>query len=157
MSNPSPLPHLPLSEQMRRGQVFAADCPSRTLLDHVTSRWGVLVLVALRGGGTLRFSDLRRRIGGVSEKMLAQTLQTLEADGLVLRRAYPVVPPHVEYSLTGLGSEAAGHVEALVDWIEASLPRVLQARAERAAKAPAPVHDVPQERLQGRRHAASGP
>ncbi|MCD7098344.1 helix-turn-helix transcriptional regulator [Stenotrophomonas sp. MMGLT7] len=128
-----------LSEQLQRGQVFAADCPSRAVLDHVTSRWGVLALVALRAG-TLRFSDLRRRIGGVSEKMLAQTLQTLEADGLVLRRAYPVVPPHVEYSLTALGGEAAGHVEALVDWIEASLPRVLQARAGRQpAQAPEPT------------------
>jgi DNA-binding HxlR family transcriptional regulator len=86
---------------MRRGQLFAADCPSRGVLDHVTSRWGVLALVALRDG-TLRFSELRRRIGGVSEKMLAQTLQALEEDGFVLRTAHPEVPPRVDYRLTPL-------------------------------------------------------
>ena len=114
---------LPLSERLRRGQLFAADCPSRGVLDHVTSRWGVLALVALRDG-TLRFSELRRRIGGVSEKMLAQTLQALEEDGFVLRTAHPEVPPRVDYRLTPLGAEVAAHVAALVDWIEVNLPRV---------------------------------
>jgi len=89
----------------------------------------VLVLVALRGG-THRFSDLRRLIGGVSEKMLAQTLQWLEADGFVLRIAYPVVPPHVEYSLTPLGTEVASQVAGLADWIEVNLPRILGARSD---------------------------
>ena len=118
---------LPLSERMRRGQLFAADCPSRGVLDHVTSRWGVLALVALRDG-TLRFSELRRRIGGVSEKMLAQTLQALEEDGFVLRTAHPEVPPRVDYRLTPLGTEVAAHVAALVDWIELNLPRVQRMR-----------------------------
>ena len=118
-----------LSEQMRRGELFAVDCPSRDVLQHVTSRWGVLVLVALRRG-THRFSDLRRVIGGVSEKMLAQTLQWLEADGFVLRVSYPVVPPHVEYSLTPLGDEVALRVRDLADWIEVKLPEILQAKPE---------------------------
>ncbi len=87
------------------------------MLEHVTSRWGVLVLAALRPG-VLRFSELRRRVSGVSEKMLAQTLRHLEADGLVLRTAYPEVPPRVEYSLTERGAEVAVLVAALVDWIE---------------------------------------
>lgn len=121
---------LPLSERMRRGQLFAADCPSRGVLDHVTSRWGVLALVALRDG-TLRFSELRRRIGGVSEKMLAQTLQALEEDGFVLRTAHPEVPPRVDYRLTPLGAEVAAHVAALVDWIEINLPRVQRMRQAR--------------------------
>ena len=121
---------LPLSERMRRGQLFAADCPSRGVLDHVTSRWGVLALVALRDG-TLRFSELRRRIGGVSEKMLAQTLQALEEDGFVLRTAHPEVPPRVDYRLTPLGAEVAAHVAALVDWIEVNLPRVQRMRQAR--------------------------
>lgn len=121
---------LPLSERMRRGQLFAADCPSRGVLDHVTSRWGVLALVALRDG-TLRFSELRRRIGGVSEKMLAQTLQVLEEDGFVLRTAHPEVPPRVDYRLTPLGTEVAAHVAALVDWIELNLPRVQRMRQAR--------------------------
>lgn len=108
--------------------VYAATCPSRDVLDHVTSRWGVLVLLALKEE-MHRFSALRRKIGGVSEKMLAQTLSTLEADGFVQRTAYPEVPPRVEYRLTPLGEEVAERVERLVDWLEGNLPRVLKARA----------------------------
>ena len=78
--------------------------------------------------GTLRFSELRRKIGGVSEKMLAQSLQTLAEDGFVLRVSHPVVPPFVEYSLTPMGEEVAEHVATLTDWIEVNLPRVLNAR-----------------------------
>ncbi len=121
-----------LTEQMRDGNLFAEQCPSRDVLKHVTSRWGVLILVALQGG-THRFSDLRRKMGGVSEKMLAQTLQWLEADGFVNRKSYPVVPPHVEYSLTPLGCEVAEKVAGLADWIEGNLPRVLASRSERDA------------------------
>ena len=121
---------MPLAELMRRGVLFSEKCPSREVLKHVTSRWGVLVLVALLGG-THRFSDLRRKIGGVSEKMLAQTLQWLEGDGFVLRTAYPVVPPHVEYSLTPLGLEVAQQVEGLADWIEENLPRIMQSQSGR--------------------------
>lgn len=120
---------LTLSAQMLRGNLFAEQCPSREVLKHVTSRWGVLVLVALLAG-THRFSDLRRKVSGVSEKMLAQTLQWLEGDGFVLRRSYPVVPPHVEYSLTPLGREVGLRVQGLADWIELNLPSILQARAE---------------------------
>jgi DNA-binding HxlR family transcriptional regulator len=120
----------PLSEQLQRGDLLAAACPSREVLKHVTSRWGVLVLMALEGG-TRRFSELRRMIGGVSERMLAQTLQWLEGDGLVDRVAYEVVPPHVEYSLTPLGREAAERVRALADWIETSLPRIARRWGER--------------------------
>jgi DNA-binding HxlR family transcriptional regulator len=116
-----------LSAQMMRGEVFSDQCPSREILKHVTNRWGGLVLVALLLG-THRFSDLRRKLSGVSEKMLAQTLQTLEADGFVMRVSYPVVPPHVEYSLTPLGAELAKQVELLVDWIEINLPRILDAQ-----------------------------
>lgn len=120
-----------LATLMARGELFAAECPSRAVLQHVTSRWGVLVLVALLAG-THRFSDLRRKIGGVSEKMLAQTLQWLEGDGFVLRTQYPVVPPHVEYSLTPMGVEVARQVEGLADWIEGNLGRILSGRRERA-------------------------
>jgi DNA-binding HxlR family transcriptional regulator len=124
---------LPISEQLQRGNLLAADCPSREVLKHVTSRWGVLVLMALEGR-TRRFSELRRMIGGVSERMLAQTLQWLEGDGLIDRVAYPVVPPHVEYSLSPLGVEAAARVRALADWIETSLPRIAETWAEREAR-----------------------
>ena len=97
--------------------VFPQACASRTLLDHVVSKWGVLVLVALAEGNPLRWSELRRRAQGVSEKMLAQTLRTLQADGLVHREALPVVPPHVEYTLTPAGSELAAHLVPLMHWI----------------------------------------
>jgi DNA-binding HxlR family transcriptional regulator len=120
-----------LSEMVRRGDLLSDKCPSRDVLKHVTSRWGVLVLIVLEGG-TFRFSGLRRRIGGVSERMLAQTLQWLETDGLVLRVAHDVVPPRVEYSLTPLGREAAAHVRTLADWIETSLPRIAQTWETRA-------------------------
>lgn len=110
-----------------KGDVFAEKCPSRKVLNHVTSRWGVLLLLGLRGG-TYRFSELRRKVGGISEKMLAQTLQTLESDGFVLRIAYPVVPPHVEYRLTSTGDEVSQRVEALTDWIEQNLPAIFAAR-----------------------------
>jgi DNA-binding HxlR family transcriptional regulator len=103
------------------------------VLQNVTSRWGVLVLVALMAG-TYRFSELRRKIGGVSEKMLAQTLQALEADGFVLRTACPVVPPHVEYSLTRMGQEVAREVESLADWIEGNLYRIMEQRTAKASE-----------------------
>jgi DNA-binding HxlR family transcriptional regulator len=120
---------LSLSEQMRRGDLMAAACPSREVLKHVTSRWGVLVLIGLEDG-TRRFGELRRLIGGVSERMLAQTLQWLESDGLVDRVARQVVPPHVEYSLTPLGREAAAKVRELADWIETRLPGILAQREQ---------------------------
>ncbi|MFJ7061124.1 winged helix-turn-helix transcriptional regulator [Streptomyces microflavus] len=102
-------------------------CPSRLVLEHVTSRWGVLVLAALLGR-SYRFSELRRTIGGVSEKMLAQTLQTLERDGFVHRDAKPVIPPRVDYSLTPLGAEAAEQVWALARWTERQVDAVQSAR-----------------------------
>lgn len=80
-----------------------------------------------------RFSELRRAVGGVSERMLAQTLQQLEQDGMVARVAYQVVPPHVEYSLTPLGREAAEKVRVLADWIEMSLPRIMKHWEKRSA------------------------
>ena len=97
-------------------------CPSRQILNHVTSRWGVLVLIALQDG-THRFSALRRRVGGVSERMLAQTLRALEEDVFVRRTAHAVVPPHVDYDLTPPGHEVAIRVRALAECIEGFVAR----------------------------------
>jgi DNA-binding HxlR family transcriptional regulator len=97
------------------------------VLEHVTSRWGVLVLAALLER-SYRFSELRREVSGVSEKMLAQTLQTLERDGFVHRDAQPVIPPRVDYSLTVLGREVAEQVWALTRWVENRLDDVFAAR-----------------------------
>jgi len=112
---------------MQRGELLNVKCPSRDVLRHMTSRWGVLVLIAL-AQGTLRFSELRRKVGGVSEKMLAQTLLWLEEDGLVVRRAFPVKPPHVEYSLSALGQQVGPIIEHLADWIECNLPQIMHQR-----------------------------
>ena len=117
----------------RRGDLSQPLCPSRLVLEHLTSRWGVLALIALLER-THRFSELGRRIGGVSEKMLAQTLQALERDGFVLRVALPVIPPHVEYSLSPMGREVAAHIAALTSWIERSLPRITRAQQLAADK-----------------------
>jgi len=133
-----PVPAGTISEQMRRGELFSAQCPSRDVLKHVTSRWGVLLLAALMQG-TRRFSELRRTVGGVSEKMLAQTLRWLESDGFVLRKSFATVPPHVEYSLTPLGREVGQHVVALADWIEVRLPDILQAQTMLAGDAARPA------------------
>lgn len=113
----------------RTSDVNRPMCPSRLVLEHVTSRWGVLALAALLER-SYRFSELRREVGGVSEKMLAQTLQTLERDGFVVRDAKPVIPPRVDYSLTGLGREAAEQVWGLARWAERRLGAVDAARAE---------------------------
>ena len=108
-----------LAELRAKSDGFAPDCPTRVLLDHITSRWGVLILVAL-SSGTMRWGELRRWAGGISEKMLAQTLRTLGADGLVLREQRPVVPPHVDYSLTDRGRELAALLLPLMEWVIAA-------------------------------------
>jgi DNA-binding HxlR family transcriptional regulator len=109
------------------GEVFAAACPSRVVLDHVTSKWGVLVLVAL-SGGSQRWSELRRRAEGISEKMLAQTLRTLEADGFVHRDAQPVIPPRVDYSLTDRGTELVSLLLPLFGWVVANADDIVGER-----------------------------
>lgn len=110
-----------------RPDVLHPRCPSRQILQHLTSRWGALVLVAL-AGRTLRFSELRRALGDVSDRMLAQTLQGLEADGMIRRTAHDVVPPHVDYALTEIGEEAAVLVKGLASWVERRLPDILDCR-----------------------------
>ena len=108
--------------------VFAKNCPSRTVLEHVTSKWGGLVLVILAEGRPVRWSELRRRAEGISEKMLAQTLRILVADGLVIRDARPVVPPYVEYSLTSRGQEFAALYLPMMAWIAENAADILGER-----------------------------
>ncbi|MCX4742830.1 winged helix-turn-helix transcriptional regulator [Streptomyces antibioticus] len=107
--------------------VFAKVCPSRGTLEHVTGRWGGLTLGALYEG-SLRFNELRRRVDGVSEKMLSQTLHALERDGLVHREAQPTNPPRVDYELTPLGREVAGRLLSLIHCVEGRMDEVLAAR-----------------------------
>ena len=118
------------------GDSYAPDCPGREVLDHVVSKWGMLVMLAL-AERTYRYAELRRRVGGVSERMLALTLRTLVEDGFVARRDYGEVPPRVEYALTPLGRGLAAHLDALGRWIATNTPKVLAARErhrQRAAK-----------------------
>ncbi|WP_181782148.1 winged helix-turn-helix transcriptional regulator [Pseudonocardia pini] len=107
------------------GDAFDSDCPARVVLDHITSKWAVLVLVALLEDGETRFSALRRRVGGVSEKMLAQTLRTLEGDGFVVRTVVPSTPPQVSYALTDLGRDLTLHLSGLIGWINARVPEIV--------------------------------
>ncbi|MEU8177541.1 helix-turn-helix domain-containing protein [Microbispora hainanensis] len=107
--------------------VFSRKCTSRSVLETITGRWAILALAALYEA-PYRFNALRRRVDGVSEKMLSQTLQALERDGMVLREAEHTIPPRVEYSLTPLGREAAERLLPLIDWAEERMPDVVTAR-----------------------------
>ncbi|MEU9734071.1 helix-turn-helix domain-containing protein [Streptomyces sp. NPDC048002] len=115
------------AEQELPYNVFARACPSRGTLEHVTGRWGALTLGALHEG-PLRFNELRRRVDGVSEKMLSQTLHALERDGLVDREAQPTNPPRVDYELTPLGRGVAERLLALIHFVEGEMDGVLSAR-----------------------------
>lgn len=114
--------------------VFSRQCPSRGTLEHVTGRWGALTLGALHDG-TFRFNELRRRVDGVSEKMLSQTLHALERDGLVHRDAQPTNPPRVDYRLTPLGREVADRLMNLIHFVEGRMDDVLEARERYDARA----------------------
>jgi DNA-binding HxlR family transcriptional regulator len=110
--------------------VMDAQCPSRLVLDRIADKWTALVIQVL-AHGTMRYAALRREIGGISQKMLTQTLRSLERDGLVQRKVYPVVPPKVEYALTRLGGTLIEPLQGLCRWSEKHLPE-LQANRARA-------------------------
>lgn len=113
--------------------VFSRDCASREILQNVTSRWGLLALVALVDG-ELRFNALRRRVDGVSERMLSVTLQALERDGYVNREMLQAIPPRVEYSLTHMGRAVAERLAGLIDLVEGQVGAVTDARDEYDAR-----------------------
>ncbi|MEU1549331.1 MULTISPECIES: winged helix-turn-helix transcriptional regulator [Nocardia] len=107
--------------------VYSAKCPTREVLDHIAGKWTVLIIDAL-ADGTMRYTDLRNRIEGISQKMLTQTLRQLEADGFVTRTVHPTVPPRVDYTLTDLGHSLRTPIAALRDWIESNINRIEAAR-----------------------------
>ena len=117
---------------------FPSACPSRIVLDHVTSKWGVLVLAAL-ADGTLRWGELRREVDGISEKMLAATLRTFEADGFVHRVPYPQIPPRVEYSLTDRGRELCEAMSPLLTWVVANADAVVAGAIRDRPRGPWPA------------------
>ncbi|WCT77288.1 winged helix-turn-helix transcriptional regulator [Novosphingobium humi] len=111
----------------KRGDVFARNCPTRQLLDRVGDKWSILLLGML-GEGEMRFSALKRRVDGISQKMLAQTLRTLERDGLISRHVEPTVPVSVTYAITPLGRELLGALQWLIDWAETRMGAVAEAQ-----------------------------
>lgn len=110
--------------------VFKPQCPSRIVLDRIADKWTALIIQVL-ANGTRRYASLHREIGGISQKVLTQTLRSLERDGLVLRKVYPLAAPRVEYSLTRLGRTLIDPLHALCRWSEKHLPE-LQANRTRA-------------------------
>jgi DNA-binding HxlR family transcriptional regulator len=119
-----------------RGDVCSAHCGSRKVLDLVADKWAVIVIYVL-ARGTRRFGELQRTVGGVSQKMLTQTLRGLERDGLVERKVYPVIPPRVEYSLSPLGETLVEPLSALCRWAEEHFWEVERARDAASTAAPA--------------------
>lgn len=109
----------------RAFDVMAVDCPSRLVLEHVTSRWGSLTLAAL-SAEPARFGEIRRKVDGISEKMLSQTLKALEADGLLDRRVQSTLPPHVDYALTPAGERVAIAVTSLIGAVYDVMPEVMK-------------------------------
>ena len=122
-----PIQGNPVETAWLKGDVFAADCPTRLLLDRIGDKWTVLVLLLL-GEEPYRFNELKRRIAGVSQKMLSQTLRMLERDGLVTRHVVATKPVSVSYAITPLGGELIDALRALMTWSEARIGTVLAAQ-----------------------------
>jgi DNA-binding HxlR family transcriptional regulator len=110
------------------GDVFNPGCPARAILEILAEKWALL-LVHMLARGPARTAELRRQIGGISDKMLIQTLRRLERSGFVARHAYPEVPPRVEYSLTPLGMSLSGPITMLDRWVEQHLPEIRLAQS----------------------------
>lgn len=115
----------------RPWNVFERDCPSRTVLDLIASRWTVLVIGALTAGPR-RFGQLEREVGGVSAKVLTQVLRALERDGIVSRTLYPEIPPRTEYALTPLGLDLVEPLGALRAWAQDHIGEIIEARSRAA-------------------------
>jgi DNA-binding HxlR family transcriptional regulator len=115
--------------------VFSENCGSQQVLELIADKWSALVIYYALAQGTKRYSELQREIGGVSQKMLTQTLRSLERDGFVERTVHPVVPPKVEYSLTPLGRTLIGPLRSICKWAETHLHQLLAARARHAKAA----------------------
>lgn len=118
-----------MEEKLKKFQ-FAADCPVRNVLDRIGDKWSILVITILGDQGTLRFNEINTIIGTISQKMLTVTLKSLEADGLVERKMYPVVPPRVEYTLTERGKSLLPAMTVLIDWALVHMPDILESRTQ---------------------------
>ncbi|WP_239144082.1 winged helix-turn-helix transcriptional regulator [Actinoplanes philippinensis] len=117
-----------MSESTPSWDPYTRGCPSRDVLDQIGSKWAVLVMGELGRHGARRFTQLRQQLGGISEKMLTQTLRTLERDGLIRRTVFPEAPIRVEYDLTPLGQTLRGPLKALTEWSTQHIEEVVDAR-----------------------------
>jgi len=106
------------------------NCPVRNVVDRIGDKWSVLVLLALEGGGVLRFNEIHKFLETISQKMLTVTLKTLEADGLVKRTVYPQIPPKVEYELTDRGKTLLPHLHSLVLWAKDNMAEIKESRTQ---------------------------
>jgi DNA-binding HxlR family transcriptional regulator len=118
---------------VQRGTDHAKLCPVRDVLDCIGDRWSLLILLTLAQKGVLRFTALKRAIGDISQRMLAQTLRALERDGYVSRKVHPTIPPQVEYRLTKLGISLLAKIEPLVEWADRNHNLVRRARENYSA------------------------
>ena len=103
-------------------------CPVRNVLNRVGDKWSMLVLFTLESTPTIRFKELQRNIPDISQKMLTTTLKTLEADGLIIRKAYPEIPPRVEYELTSRGKSLLPLIDNLLSWASTNMDGIMQSR-----------------------------
>ncbi|WP_294619054.1 helix-turn-helix domain-containing protein [uncultured Bacteroides sp.] len=106
----------------------AGSCPIRDVLSKLGDKWTMLIMVTLKANGTMRFSDIQKAIGDISQRMLTVTLRTLETDGLIIRKVYAEVPPRVEYALTETGYSLMPHIESLIDWALEHMEDILERR-----------------------------
>jgi DNA-binding HxlR family transcriptional regulator len=116
-----------------KGDVFDPNCPTRVVLDRIGDRWSALVLLCLFSG-PMRFTQLRERIGGVTPKVLTQTLRAMEQDGLLTRQVFAEVPPRVEYTLTDLGRSLHGPISVVADWAERNVNEIMRCREKYASR-----------------------
>jgi DNA-binding HxlR family transcriptional regulator len=122
-----------MSKNGSSASVLDAQCPSRLVLDRIADKWTAIV-IQLLSKKTMRYAELHREIGGISQKMLTQTLRSLERDGLIQRKVYPVVPPRVEYSLSRLGRTLIEPLRTLCRWSEKHLAELQANRARAKSK-----------------------
>ncbi|MFJ3494902.1 winged helix-turn-helix transcriptional regulator [Streptomyces sp. NPDC086091] len=124
-------------------EAFLRDCPTRAVLELIAGKWTMLVLVALESGRPMRYAELRRRLDGVTPKMLTQTLRALEREGLLTRVVHPTVPPSVDYRLTPLGREMGALIQQITTWSQANLDTIRAARAAYDARESGPGPGAP--------------
>lgn len=144
-----------METNLQFGDVYAADCPTRQVLNRIGDKWTTLIILLLEDGPK-RFSELQRSIVGISQKMLTQTLRTLERDGLVNRTIYPEVPPRVEYQLTALGRTLCAPITAIVRWSEEHIGDVTAAQMaydDRTLPVSLPPHSLADKIKKGNNHS----